>query len=280
MFKCKLCSSNEVSQIDSISSSYFNGIDYSLYLCNSCDCKFFNPKEHPVDLQDMFDQLDSDNQIFEVKFSRSRYWDFHKDFIIKQYDGDIKKVLDVGCRTGDFLMHFDKKTHKEGVELSSIAANIANQRGIVIHNDYVENIHFSSKFDVITSFAVLEHLPDPNVFMKVLQSWVNENGLLVLMMPSHECLKEYLASRFNHPWRMYTPPSHINFYSRKWLDETLLKEGFVLEKRYFTSGGAFNPFRKIPLLGRVFQILMYTLDRTPLNQIPVFDHQYSIYRKV
>ena len=28
----------------------------------------------------------------------------------------IKSVLDIGCRTGDFLMHFDEKVKKEGVD--------------------------------------------------------------------------------------------------------------------------------------------------------------------
>lgn len=280
MSKCGLCGSETVTRVGEAASPYFKGLKYSLYLCSTCECKFFDPKEHPINLQDMFDKLDSDNQSFEVKFTRTRYWEFHKDLIVKQFNGNPKSVLDVGCRTGAFLMHFDDEVHKEGVELSTVAAKIAGDRGIVSHNDYIENIKFDSKFDVITSFAVLEHLPDPMKFLDSIQSWVNDKGLLVLMMPSHQCLKENLATLFKKTWRMYTPPSHLNFYSRKWLDETLKKEGFVLEKRYFTSGGAFNPFRKIPVLGRAFQAFMYLVDITPLNRLPIFDHQYSYYRKL
>lgn len=159
----------------------------------------------------MFNKLDIDNQSFEIKFSRSRYWEFHKNLIVKQFPGNPKSVLDVGCRTGDFLMHFDAGVHKEGVELSTVASNIASERGIITHNDYIEN----NKFDVITSFAVLEHLPDPMKFLDSIQSCVSDTGLLVLMAPTHQCIKENLATRFNKTWRMYTPPSNLNFYSRK-----------------------------------------------------------------
>ena len=279
MSRCKLCGSEAVSRVGYAPSPYFKGLSYSLYSCDGCECNFFDPKEHPVDLQDMFDKLDSDNQSFDVKFSKSLYWEFHKNLIVKQFGRNPKSVLDVGCRTGAFLMHFDAEVVKEGVELSTVAANIASKRGIIAHNNYIENIKFNSKFDVVTSFAVLEHLPEPMKFLDSVQSWVNDKGLLVLMAPTHQCLKEKLAALFNKTWRMYTPPSHLNFYSRKWLDDTLKKEGFILEKRYYTSGGAFNPFSKIPLLGRAFQGFMYLIDKTPLNRWPIFDHQYSYYRK-
>lgn len=77
-------------------------------------------------------------------------------------DREISSVLDIGCRTGDFLMHFPKSIVREGVELSKNSAEIARERGLMLYQDFAENINFDKQYDVVTCYAVLEHLLDPH----------------------------------------------------------------------------------------------------------------------
>ena len=47
-----------------------------------------------------------------------------------------KSILDVGCRTGDFLMHFDENVIREGVELAEEYAKIGSKRGFIKMVDF------------------------------------------------------------------------------------------------------------------------------------------------
>ena len=78
---------------------------------------------------------------------------------------------------------------------------------------------------------------------------------------------------------LYSPPLHLNLYSKGFLDRRLAKN-FKLVDRYWTSGGMFNPFRNIPLAGRAFGKSMTLIDEyTPINKLPIFVHMYSYYVK-
>lgn len=284
MANCNICNSGNTKSLRKIKSHYFSEsqeVFYTLFNCLDCGSNFFDPQENSsrVSLDEMYDKIDNDNKSFAPEFSPSKTWQMLKTIIEKSLGHKPKVVLDVGCRTGDFLMHLNSDCRKVGVELSDVASDVAKKRGLEIYTDFVEDIQFDTEFDIVTAFAVLEHLQRPNKFLDSLQNWVKKDGICVVLIPTHECLKEKMASGTGQTWRMYTPPSHLNFYSRAWLDGYFEKAGFDLEKRFFTSGGAFNPLSKIPILGKLFKIFMFVIDMSPLNRLPIFDHQYSIYRK-
>ncbi len=285
MVKCNICSSEKIDTLQPVYSHYFTEtppIYYTLYACQDCGSNFFDLNENNdrISLDDMYERLDGDNASLNHEFKKSRSRTYVKSQIDAVLGYNPQSVLDVGCRTGDFLMHMDDSCRRVGVELSAIAANIARERGLEVYTDFVEDIEFDTQFDIVTAFAVLEHLQRPHEFLSSLQKWVKKDGIFVLLIPSHECIKEKVATMTGQTWRMYTPPSHLNFYSRAWLDDYFLKAGFKLEKRFHTSGGCFNPFSKIPVLRTLFSIFMHVVDISPLNRTPIFDHQYSIYRKL
>ena len=76
-------------------------------------------------------------------------------------------------------------------------------------------------------------------------------------------------------------PTTSKFFSKQFLDKYLVKKNFKLVNRYWTSGGMFNPFRKIPLASSAFGRFMSLIDEyTPINKSAVFDHMYSYYVKI
>lgn len=176
-------------------------------------------------------------------------------------------------------MHFNIGCKREGIELSKNAARVAHERGLHVYNKNVEEIAFDNKYDVVTLYAILEHVVKPYGILSKLSDIIEDNGLLVVMVPTHECLKEKILFLINKRWHMYSPPEHLNFYSKKFLDLYFGTHGFVLIDRYYTSGGIFNPFMKIPLLNKMFSKFMYYFDKTFFNKFPLFDHMYSYYKK-
>lgn len=278
---CRFCKSENIETLKAIKSPHFPN-SYLLYKCNACGSKFFNPNEHDVSLDKMYESFASNANKHRLtdEFKRNRLWDYQKKIINRLLGKEPESILDIGCRTGDFLLHFDNTKIKEGVELSKQYAEVCEKRGIKIHADFVENINFTQQYDVVSCFALLEHVVDPIHIIEDLKKLVKPNGLLIIAIPTHECFKEKLLYKLNIQWHMFSPPEHLNFLSRKQMLNTVTaKNEFDLAREHFTSGGIFNPFRAIPLLKQAFGFFMFQLDKTPLNQLRVFDHMYLFYKK-
>lgn len=278
---CKFCNSNQIISVRNVPSPSVN-CEYTLCQCNNCKCRFFDINEHDVDIEDVNEEQSiSHNKKGTVSFKKSPYWSRQVHRIEQICGGRITSILDVGCRTGDFLMHFSENIKREGVELSKSSCEIADKRGLKVYKAFVENIEFENPYDIVTCYAILEHLLYPIVFLEKLPSLVASGGVLVIMIPTHECLKRrFLDNYTSINWHMYSPPGHLNLFSKNYLDQQL-STNFKLVNRYWTSGGMFNPMRKIPFADRVFCKIMSLIDEySPINKLPIFDHMYSYYVKL
>lgn len=264
---------DEVMQIDSPVTPY----SYMLYECHSCASRFFNHSEHDVSLAELYDDLAKHRAHFPVEFTPKPYWQNQKNILINLLGKEPESILDVGARTGDFLLHFDESIHRTGVEVSNYFCEIARKRGLTMHEAFLEDITFENKFQIVSSYAIMEHLKDPVKFLDILQAIVKKGGILVIMVPTHQSLK---ARFLQKKWHMYSPPEHLNFYSRRMLDEYLLDKGFTLQKRYYSIGGMFKPFRNVPGLKKIHRKIPGFLDALPLiKKIPVYDHMFSYYKR-
>jgi len=275
---CKFCGSSKIKSVKKIQSPYVDH-EYTLYQCKNCKCRFFDINEHDVDIENVYEEYSTKHNKAVASFKRSFYWTRQVQRIEKVLGRKPASVLDIGCRTGDFLMHFPDNIVREGVELSKNSAEIARRRGLVVYQDFAENINFDKAYDVVTCYAILEHLLEPLTFLDKLPNIVSPGGILVIMIPTYECVKRWLIDTFTSVrWWMYSPPQHLNFFSKSFLDNYLAKKNFKLLDRYWTSGGMFNPFRNIPLANCVFGKGITLIDEyTPVNKLPIFDHMYSYY---
>lgn len=273
---CKFCHESSIRLVRDIRSPH-NGEYYHLYGCRSCGSHFFDISQFKVSLKNLYDDLSTSRGEFPSQFLPSGKWERQVKTIKKLSARPVSSILDVGCRTGDFLMHFNAGIKREGIELSDHYAGIARQRGLTIYNDYLENVNFKARYDVVSSYAILEHLENPLVFLNKLSTIVNHSGILVILIPSYGSLKRFVLDKFYLHWHMYSPPEHLNFFSTKFLDNYLNSKGFSMVRRSYTSGGMINLFQKIPLLNKVVLKITALFDRSYMNRLPVFDHMYSYY---
>jgi 2-polyprenyl-3-methyl-5-hydroxy-6-metoxy-1,4-benzoquinol methylase len=135
-----------------------------------------------------------------------------------------KDVLDFGCGWGGFLRNIKSYKSLNGVELRKECINhIQHNLKKINISDNINS--FGKKFDVITAFHVLEHIPYQLETLKLLKSKLKTNGKIVIEVPHakdflilQDELKEFKKFTF---WS-----EHLILHSHKSLKTILSKSGF------------------------------------------------------
>ncbi len=120
-------------------------------------------------------------------------------------------LLDLGAGTGDFLITAQKSGFKViGVEPNEKARQLAKEKGIELHQglEYVSG----QKFQAITLWHVLEHLPNLEEQIKSLASLLEDDGVLVIAVPN---FKSFDAKYYKTHWAAYDVPRHLWHFSKK-----------------------------------------------------------------
>ena len=124
--------------------------------------------------------------------------------------GKEGSLLDIGAGTGDFLK-LAKNNHWEakGIEPNESAANIARQKGLEI-KETIDAL-LGQKFDVVTLWHVLEHLPDLEITIEKIESLVKPGGTLIVAVPN---FKSFDAKFYKNYWAAYDTPRHLWHFSK------------------------------------------------------------------
>jgi 2-polyprenyl-3-methyl-5-hydroxy-6-metoxy-1,4-benzoquinol methylase len=219
--KCPLCSSNSFSKyhlekkfIISQLNNYFDSpcpediieCDYSVYECNSCKFEFSNPQ---IEGNELFYKWITN---FDKYYNKHRWeYDFLDQFIASD---NYHSILDVGCGNGVFFDVISKRNNIDlfGLDLSSKSIDTCHKKGY--SNTYKSTLkeflktNSGLKFDLITSFHVLEHISEPIEFLQNLVSLLNETGVLFISTP-------YSPMSFEYDWFdvLNNPPHHLGRYN-------------------------------------------------------------------
>jgi len=134
-----------------------------------------------------------------------------------------RSLLEIGCGAGYFLEACGELgIHAEGVDGGPTGAR-ARQRGLLVHDTWVDEFKPERVYDAIALWEVIEHLPRPIPVMKRLRSFVQPGGVLALSTPSWSGIP---ARVLRHRFPMITPPEHLTLFTRKGLNTVLSDAGF------------------------------------------------------
>lgn len=144
--------------------------------------------------------------------------------ILIQYKNN-PKVLDFGCGTGDFVKFLNlKKINGVGVEPNFQARDIARNKNIQVYENVneLENL----KFDVITLWHVLEHVPDYQNQIIELKKLLNSNGIIIIAVPN---FNSFDAKYYKEFWAAFDVPRHIWHFSKTSINDLANKTNFTLQ---------------------------------------------------
>ena len=126
---------------------------------------------------------------------------------------NLKKgtLLDIGAGTGDFLFAARERGWSvEGVEVNEAARTLAHKKGIAAKKT-LEDFQ-DSKFDVVTLWHVLEHLPNLNQTISKIESLVQPGGTLLIAVPN---FNSYDAGYYKEYWAAFDVPRHLWHFSKE-----------------------------------------------------------------
>jgi SAM-dependent methyltransferase len=110
-----------------------------------------------------------------------------------------------------------------GIEPDEAAATLARRYTDELHVGDVLTAPFGpGRFDVVTAFHVLEHVPDPVAVARRMLEWLAPGGLLIVEVPNAEGLG---AAIFGRAWSGLELPRHLSHFSSATLERVLTRAG-------------------------------------------------------
>jgi SAM-dependent methyltransferase len=130
------------------------------------------------------------------------------------------RYLDVGCGSGGALgVARALGWEVTGVEVDEAAAEKATRFTAEIHVGDVLSAPFAAgRFDVVTAFHVLEHVPDPVAVLRRMLRWLAPDGLLIVEVPNAGGLG---AATFGKSWSGLELPRHLSHFSPETLSRAV-----------------------------------------------------------
>lgn len=145
--------------------------------------------------------------------------------LIDSYVASNKRLLDVGAGTGDFLAVAKKYGWEvAGVEPNELARLKSSEKGVALLQN-LDSIPTSDKYEVITLWHVLEHLPDLESQIAKLVGLLTDNGTLVVAVPN---FKSFDAKYYKEFWAAFDVPRHLWHFSKKSVQSIFAKHGMRL----------------------------------------------------
>ena len=204
-----------------------SGEEFVLLKDGSKDLLITTPK--PADLTTYYQSPDYISHTDSKKGIVGRLYQWVKKYAISgkiklflKYAAGNRSLLDVGAGTGDLLIEAKKNGFEIfGVEPNKSARQKANEKGIVLHEEYPTD----RKFQIISLWHVLEHLNNPDEEIAKLKSLLKDEGTLFIAVPNYN---SYDANFYKEYWAAYDVPRHLWHFSRTAMKMLCEKHGLSI----------------------------------------------------
>ncbi|NQW29964.1 MAG: class I SAM-dependent methyltransferase [Ignavibacteria bacterium] len=203
-----------------------------------------------------------DPRPFKTEHHRYFRYPEYKQLImeVRKYMPPPASWLDVGCDHGFFIDDARRLGYAvSGIEPGERARNYARSIGLQVAEDI--NL-VQGKFDVISMWHVLEHIPSPIEFLQNLHGMLETNGVLCIRVPDFDCLSRKLLK---DNWIWFLPFLHPIHYNLQSLTTMLQSLGFTIELAQRRMSNSFITRRSYGLANRVFRDV---LDESATGFIP------------
>lgn len=273
---CLLCSSSKRSKLFEIKNS-------TVYECQSCRLRYLDPCLSP---QAMASAYESNESLVELHDFHEGYYDYgdihensktRQDFVrgldlsLKNIpDKDSKSILDVGFGNGYFLAIAKNLGWQiAGIDPSQKNLECAKEKyGLDLQCGFLEgDIPDGERFDAISFWDVIEHLPDPKAALQKCLKLLKPGGVILVGVPHDKSLLMRVASLlyhlsgggFNFGVNKLYFLEHVAYYDLTTLTKLFEDQGYSLKESFYSNTDLKK--YKLPLWEKLLAGTFLTLGR-------------------
>jgi 2-polyprenyl-3-methyl-5-hydroxy-6-metoxy-1,4-benzoquinol methylase len=235
LIACPVCNASKISPFLDCADHFLSKEIFTIVKCEQCGFLFTNPRPSADQLGNYYQSPEyishsnAKKGMMNLVYQRVRKYTISRKHKIISKISTGKRILDIGCATGEFLNFMNLKDWETvGIEPDQNARKqaIESYNLKIFDESYIKEIPESS-FDVITLWHVLEHVSDLEGRMKDLYRLLKPQGILVIAVPNS---KSHDAEFYKSFWASYDVPRHLYHFSTSTMEKLLTRFSFDLIK--------------------------------------------------
>lgn len=262
---CPVCNSGKHKVYERFGSE----LQYTYVKCDNCGMIYQSPRpkydQHFIDAAyASYYQYAENLQLNDLTEIRESSVGMFKKEIehVSRYDKKKTAVLDIGSGMGTFLFAA-KPIYKEAIGLdvsAQMASFVEKHLGVKVFVQQFEQFTYPRKFSLIHMSHVIEHVPDPNLWLIKAKEMLDEDGILVINVPNkfslsfrmqHLFYKLKLKKQFSSSWSDPTrTPDHL-------FEPTIRSMKYLLDKNNYEVLEYYTYSRKDPASNSSFKSKLF-----------------------
>lgn len=233
---CPLCTSDAVHREITAKDHSITGEPFELWRCDDCDFLFTQNAPLPANAgryyrgEAYISHSDNQKGIVNKLYHRARDFMLGQKYRLVDRFARGKRLLDYGTGTGYFTDFMVRKGYvAEGIEIDAEARKYGAEKfGITVYpTEHLFEGAAERPYDAVTLWHVLEHLYDPERYLRRFYEVLSQEGVLIIAVPNH---KSRDAAIFGPDWAAYDVPRHLWHFSPGTLRKMVAKAGFRVVK--------------------------------------------------
>lgn len=216
---CPACKSGSLISFFKSRDYFLSNEEFLVDKCSECGLLFTNPRPGFNEILKYYDSADyishnsSSKAILTRIYTLARNYMLNKKCNIVSTNSKGKRILDIGCGTGEFLNFCKNKGFESlGVELNEKPREEAKKKyGIEIRKSVDDYLSEEAGFDCITLWHVLEHIHDLENTMYMIKKLLKPEGTLIIALPN---CSSWDAIHYKQFWAAYDLPRHLYHFNK------------------------------------------------------------------
>ncbi|MBK7377413.1 MAG: class I SAM-dependent methyltransferase [Ignavibacteriales bacterium] len=255
--KCPLCNSEKLKIL-------FKQWNINYHKCNNCGFVFSNPRltdngayiwynsdYYNAAMKTEHYLAENISKYYSISLNEKHFNKFIELF--KEFDfSKDTRIADIGCGSGAVLHRLKDElgfTKTNGFDLNNSNIDFARRfRNIEIENVDVYDMGGEQLYDIVITTENIEHVSDPQKYLKQIQKIIKPGGYLLLTTPHNDKLATKLMGLSGDH---FCAPNHQNYFNsinltnllnqykfsvlKVWTDNTIKFDVYQFVKRFFVK---------------------------------------------